>query len=424
MNTPRMILSLVAVVVLAAGAVAGDWPGWRGPTGIGVTDEKNLPLTWDAKSGENILWKAPLPGTTGHSSPIVWGDRVFVTTAAKQTREQEKEVPAHHLVCFQASDGKELWKTPIPPGKEVAGYAIYASPTPVTDGKAVYVWFGSAVVAAVDFSGKLLWRHERTGPFNLNPGITSSPILYKDTLVLISDQNRDAGFLQGLDLKTGEVKWEKKRTKVGACNATPVLLKVNGKTQMIVQATNALQALDPESGDPIWWCKGWGFGSSPVYGSGPDGKTLVYADRGGNEPAQAVDPTGAGDVTKTHVKWVNEKVPGEYSSPVISGDFIYRVEKDGIVSCFRLSTGEKLYTDRLDGVSRLASPVAAPGGRVYFANAGVSHVVQAGPELKILATNRITNSAGSCGASPAIADGKIFVRNFEHLYCIGEAKAK
>ena len=167
-----------ATLHLACPAASGDgnWPGWRGPTGVGYADEKDLPLTWDAKTGENVLWKASLDGTTGHSSPIVWGDRVFVTTAAKQTREQEarKEVPEHHLVCYRAADGKLVWRTRIPQGKEPMGYAIYAVPTPVTDGKAVYAWFGSAVIAAVDLSGGLLWRHERPGPFHLNPGICQS----------------------------------------------------------------------------------------------------------------------------------------------------------------------------------------------------------------------------------------------------------
>ena len=414
----RRCLALLAFTVVALyGAVAGagDWPGWRGPGGIGFTEEKGLPLTWDGKSGSNIVWKAALTGTTGHSSPIVWGDRVFVTTAAKQTREEEtrKDVPGHHLVCFQVSDGKLLWRTPIAPGKEVAGYSIYASPTPVTDGKAVYAWFGSAVIGAVDFDGKLLWRHERSGPFKLNPGITSSPVLHRDTLVLISDQDRENGFLQALDTKTGEVKWERKRLKVGACNAPPVLLLVKGKPQLIVAASNKLQGLDPESGEPIWWCKGWGFGASPVHGGG-----LVYTDRGGNEPGQAVDPTGTGDVTATHVKWKIDKVPGDYASPVISGDFIYRVQTEGIIQCFRLSTGEKLFTERLERVSKTASPVATADGRVYFASAGLSYVIAAGLELKILATNKLGD--GGNGSSPAIANGRIFVRNFEFLYCIGE----
>ncbi|MBM4040074.1 MAG: hypothetical protein FJ290_16335, partial [Planctomycetes bacterium] len=180
----RRIGSAFGFMALLAGtAFAGNWPGFRGPTGMGTTDEKDLPLKWDGKSGKGILWKAPLKGTTGHSSPIVWDDRVFITTAAKQNREQEekKEVPEHHLACYQASDGKLLWRTQIPQGKEPMGYAIYAVPTPVTDGKAVYCWFGSAVVAAVDFEGKLLWRHERPGPFVLNPGICQSPILFRDT---------------------------------------------------------------------------------------------------------------------------------------------------------------------------------------------------------------------------------------------------
>lgn len=409
------IASLALLISHSAMAAAANWPGWRGPAGTGVTQEKGLPLKWDGKSGENILWKASLKGMTGHSSPIIWGDRVFVTTANRQTGEEEKrkEIPEHHLFCFQASDGKLLWRTPIVPGKELAGYSIYASPTPVTDGKAVYAWFGSAVIAAVDFEGKLLWRHERTGDFNLNPGITSSLILHRDTLILISDQNRDCGFLQGLDLKTGAVKWEQKRTKVGACNSTPVLMPVKGKLQLIVAASNKLQGLDPASGEPIWWCKGWGFGASPVHSDG-----LIYTDRGGNEPGQKVDPSGTGEVTATHVKWKNEKVAGDYSSPVVSGDFIYRVKTEGIVQCFRFSTGELIFTERLEGISKLASPVATADGRVYFASAGTSHVIAAGAELKILGTSKLGD--GGNGSSPAIANGRIFVRNSEFLYCIGE----
>ena len=418
LETLAFVAVLASILLWGSAAHAGDWPGWRGPTGIGLTDEKALPLTWDGKTGENIIWKAKLTGTTGHSSPIVWGDRVFVTTSNRQTREEEnrKDIPEHHLVCFQASDGKQLWRTEIPHGQEFAGYSIFASPTPCTDGRAVYVWFGSAVVAAVDFEGHLLWHHERTGPFHLNPGITSSPVLYNDTLILISDQGRDSGFLQGLDTRTGDIKWEQKRKQVNACNATPVLLPVAGKTQLLVAASNKLQGLDPDNGEPIWWCKGWGFGSSPVYGSG-----LVYADRGGNEPAQAVDPTGMGDVTATHVKWKNEKVAGDYSSPVISGDFIYRVKGEGVVQCFRLSTGELLFTERLQGVSKLASPIATADNRVYFASTGASHVIETGPELKILGSSeKLAGSNGNDGASPAVANGRIYMRNFDWLYCIGQ----
>jgi outer membrane protein assembly factor BamB len=402
-------------IAIAGVCHADNWPGWRGPTGVGLTDETDLPLTWNAKTGENVLWKVSLKGTTGHSSPIVWGDRVFITTAAKQTRQQEeaKEVPEHHLACYRVTDGQLLWRTLIPPGKEVAGYAIYASPTPVTDGKAVYVWFGSAVVAAVDFDGKLLWRHERPGPFNLNPGICSSPILYQDTVILICDQNRGQGFLQGLDKATGQVKWEQLRPTMGACNATPILLDVNGKTQLIVAGTNTLQGLDPANGQPIWWCKSWGFGASPTYGGG-----LIYADKGGNEQAIAVDPTGQGDVTATHVKWKIDKLPGDYASPVIVGDYVYRVQTEGIVTCLKLSTGQKVFTERLMGVSKLASPIATADGRVYFVSTGTSYVIQAGPTLQVLATNRL--EGGNNGSSAAVSQGRVFVRDFESLYCIGK----
>jgi len=407
------IACMACALGVAAMGRAGNWPGWRGPTGAGTTDEKDLPLTWDGKTGKNVLWKASLEGTTGHSSPIVWGDRVFLTTAAKQTRAQEeaKEVPDHHLACYQATDGKLLWRTQIPQGKEPMGYAIYAVPTPATDGKVVYAWFGSGVVAAVDFDGKLLWRHERAGPFSLNPGICQSPVLYRDTVILSCDQSRGKGWLQALDKKTGEVTWEHKRPTAGCSNATPLLLDVQGKTQLIAAGGEILEALDPANGEPIWWCKSRGFGESPAHGAG-----LVYADKGLNEQAVCLDPTGKGDVTATHAKWQKPKSPGDYSSAVIAGECIYKVRKEGEILCTKLATGEDVYTATLEKVSKLASPIAAADGRIYFVSTGTSYVIQAGPKLEILGGGSLGGWGN--GSSAAVANGRIFVRDFQFLWCI------
>ena len=394
---------------------AGNWPGWRGPTGAGTTDEKDLPLRWDGKTGENVLWKASLAGTTGHSSPIVWGDRVFVTTAAKQNQEEEKKklVPEHHLACYRVTDGKRLWRTQIPQGKQPAGYAIYAVPTPVTDGKAVYAWFGSSVMAAVDFDGKLLWRTERPGPFNLNPGICSSPVLHEDTVVLLCDQGRGKGFLQGLDKKTGEVKWQQKRTKASCNNTTPILIRVGGKAQLIVAGSGALEGLNPANGEAIWSCKCRGFGESPIFGSG-----VIYADKGMNETAVCVDPTGTGDVTETHTKWRIAKSPGDYSSAVIAGKYIYKVRKKGAIACLKLATGEEVFNAELKDVSKLASPIATADGRVYFVSTGTSYVIKAGEKLEILGGGKLGGWGN--GSSAAVADGRIFVRDNRFLFCLAK----
>lgn len=414
--TPLRLLGLSLLFSFtAAAACAGEWPGWRGPTGVGLSDEKDLPLTWDGKSGQNVIWKVSLKGLTGHSSPIVFGDRLFLTTAAKQTREQEKaqEVPDHFVACYQVSDGKLLWNTSVPPGKQTAGYAIYAVPTPVTDGKAVYAWFGSAVLVALDYDGKILWRQERPGPFKLNPGIDTSPVLFRDTLLLLCDQGGGMGWLQALGKATGEVKWEQKRPKVSVTNSTPVLIRVNDKPELIVAASEQLQGLDPATGDLIWFCKARGFGSSPAYGSG-----LLYSDSGNGERAVVVDPTGKGDVTATHMKWHVDKVPSQYGSAVISGDYVYRATDKGQILCWKLSTGEQLFTADAKGVSKLSSPVAMSDGRVYFASSDTSYVIKAGPTFEVLATNNL--KAGDNAASAAIADGKLFIRGNEFLYCIGK----
>ncbi len=411
----RVAMTLALAMSFSSLALAGNWPGWRGPAGVGTTDETDLPLTWDGKKGENVLWKVPLKGTTGHSSPIVWGDRVFITTAARQTGEQEKnkEIPDHHLACYQVSDGTLVWKTPIPQGKEQMGYAIYAVPTPVTDGKMIYCWFGSAVIAAVDWDGKLVWRQERPGPFNLNPGICSSLALHDDLVYLLVDGARGLGYLQALDKKTGEVKWEKKRDKMGHNNSSPILLPIGGKPQLILAGSNVLQGLDPATGEPIWWSKSVGFGQTPAYGSG-----LLYADRGGNELAVCVDPTGKGDVTQTNVKWQNKKSPGDYSSPVIAGEFIYKYHKESTVGCYKLATGELLYTAELKDVSKLASPFATADGRIYFMSTGKSYVLKAGPTLEIIGGGNLGGWGN--GSSPAVSAGRIFVRDFDFLWCIGK----
>ena len=409
---------LVALVCVSSSlAFAENWPRFRGPSGVGVSAEKGLPQTWDGKSGDNVLWKSPIgKKLTGWSSPIVWEDRVFLTCSERPTKEQEtaKQNGDHFVVCYQASDGKEVWRTKIEPGKELAGNDTAAAPTPVTDGKSVFAWFGSGVIAAIDFEGKVLWRKERSGPFHLNPGICSSPAEFGENVILLSDQNRDAGFLQGLNKKTGDITWEHKRVKTGACNASPFVLDVNGKPQLIVSGERILQGLRPQDGEPIWWCKSLAFGASPAYGRG-----VLFIDKGSNEPAQAVDPTGAGDVTETHVKWKIERVAGEYSSPVISGNYIYRLQGDGVVSIYSLEDGEKLSTGRLEGISKIVSPIVSGDGLVYYITAGTSYVIKPSDSLEIVATNKL-GGHGSNSSSPAISGGKIFVRDFENLYCIGK----
>ena len=216
----------------------------------------------------------------------------------------------------------------------------------------------------------------------------------------------------GLNPTTGDTKWEQKRAGFDTCNTTPLVVEIDHKKELVVAGSKALEGRDPAMGDLLWTCRSWGFGSSPVYGRG-----LIYADRGGNEPAVAVDPTGKHDVTKTHVKWKIDKLPGDYSSPVVSGDYLYRVVGEGTVECRRIQTGDKLFTGRLDGVSKLASPIATSDGLVYFVSTGKSYVVKAGPALDILASSDLGGYGN--GSSPAVANGYLFTRDFDFLYCLG-----
>ncbi len=407
----RALLFCLLVLVLPHSGRAGDWPGWRGPTGAGISDEKDLPLTWGGKKEENVLWKATLEGR-GYSSPIVSGDRVFITAAPKQSDQdvKNKVVPEHYVVCYRASDGKQLWRTVVPAGKFADGY--YSIPTPVTDGQRVYAWFGSGILAALDFDGKIVWRRERAGPYSVYPGVSSSPVLHGDTVLVLCDQGKD-GFLMAVDRSNGEVRWERKRSGSGSSNSSPILIRVKDRDQLVVDGAKVLQGLNADTGEELWHCpKDGGYWTSLTYGSG-----LVYTDSGGGRGV-AVDPTGAGDVNKTHVKWEHSKVPEGLGCPLIVGDYLYRVHKPGVLKCWKLSTGEQVYDKRLEGISYLSSPFATPDGRLYFASAGRSYVVKAGPEPEVLASNSLPG--GDDGPSPAISGGRIFLKSTIQLFCIGK----
>jgi outer membrane protein assembly factor BamB len=429
------MLTLGLLCAGVASSWAGDWPGWRGPTGMGHCDEKDLPLTWDGKTGANVLWKVPLRGGEGTfcpglSSPIVWHDRVFLTTAvwpAAGLSFRDKVIAEHHILCLRASDGRQLWDTRVPDGKCRVNnpWNGYATPTPVTDGQHVFALFGSSVVVCVDLGGNIVWREElpRQRPDD-HGGECSSPILYEDMVIVTGWQNPTRG-LRALDKTTGKLKWQQRANERNEINtmATPILIRAGGRTQLI-HSTGGLQGIDPATGELLWSCRVATDWASPVYGSG-----IVYADAGTKstfpigEPGTgaAIDPTGSGDVLKTHVKWQAKVPEADGASPIIAGEHVYRVSKPGVLRCWRADTGQLVYAERLQGADTMASPIATANGRIYIACAAKSYVVKAGPRLEVLGSSDLYDGGDyHSSSSPAVSAGRVFIKGKTHLWCIGK----
>jgi outer membrane protein assembly factor BamB len=420
----RAILTATAILWGSVVARADDWPQFRGPTGLGYTTEKTLPVKWGGESAENVLWKSPLVGE-GHASPIVVGGKVVLSTVLWPGGKRDPKVmPEHHVVAYSAAEGKVLWDTKIEPGpwlredfRSGAGGG-YAAPTPASDGKHIVVVFGSSVMASLDLDGKVAWRQE-IRPHSFDVTIGSSPILYENSILFLCAMAKASDSRLAAFSKTdGQLQWEAKLPKIGFGHSTPLLLQVKGKPQVIVLASaagpngEAIQSFNPADGKRLWWCKSAGDASSPAYGSG-----ILYTDSGRGGNGTAVDPTGEGDVSATHVRWTVNGLPESIGSPIIVGDRVFRLQGSGIVRIWNAADGTETDRSRLEGIgSTWASPIADPEGRIFFANGGKSYVVKAGPKLEILSMNDLGDANHS---SAAVSKGRLFISGMKNLYCIG-----
>ena len=398
---------LILPSVLHAG---DDWPQFRGPTGEGHATAKNLPLEWG--KNKNVTWMTPIPGL-GWSSPIVIKERVYLTTAVPLKENRDQSLDA---LCLDAKTGRILWQKQVfrEDGKTapaIHGKNSHASPTPlVHDGK-LYVHFGHQGTACLDLDGKVHWRSTelKYKPVHGNGG---TPIIVDDKLIFSCDGG-DVAFLAALDRNTGKVLWKRPRNVPAQKTfsfGTPLLITVDGKSQVISPASNVVIAYDPADGREIWRVnyKGYSLIPRPVFGHG-----LIYMSTGFDSPiVLAIRPDGAGDITNSHVAWRLRQNAPLTPSPLLVGDELYLVSDNGIASCLDAKTGKVHWKERI-GTAFSASPIEADG-RVYFQSEdGVGIVIKAGKRFEELARNRLEETTY---ASYAVADEALFIRTDKRLY--------
>jgi outer membrane protein assembly factor BamB len=388
-------------------ARAENWPGWRGPRGDGTCIEQGVPTNWDPAGA---LWKTELPGK-GHASPIVWGDRVLTATGIIDTKERV-------LFCLDRNTGKILWQQTVVQGplEKINKENSYASGTPVTDSERVFVTFrvgDDIVVAAHDLAGgRQLWL-TRPGTHTGEWGFSNSPVLYKDKVIVDGDSKGDS-FLIALSRDDGRTLWRKNRTNKGISYSAPLIREMAGHTQLIQCGDRCVTSFDPDSGRQIWTVDGPSeeFVSTPTYS---ERAGLVFISS--SWPKQvllAIRPDGRGNVTQTHIAWQNTKGAPYVPSMIVAGDFLLSVNNSGVAFCYVAATGEVLWQQKLG--RHHASPVLV-NGLVFFINDnGQVNVIKLGKKFECVATYELGES---CYASPAISDGRVYLRGFKHLFCIG-----
>lgn len=422
----RLSLVLLLSCSFVAGARADNWPGWRGPGGQGQCAEKDLPLRWSGK--ENIRWKVPLPDA-GSSTPVIWGDRIFVTQATDKTLWPPKGGVAvarkRSLLCLNRADGHIVWRKDVIYEEQEATHPTnpFCSASPATDGERVVVSHGSAGMYCYDFTGKELWKKD-LGKLEHIWGNASSPILHGDLAILWCGPG-ERQFLLAVNKKTGEFAWEhnepggadgmKKGAWIGSWS-TPILVKVNGADQLLLSVPKFLKGFDPNNGKELWSCAGLG---NLVYGSPLYADGIAVALSGFHGPALAVKLGGTGDITKDRLWHHAKSNPQRIGSGVIVGEHLYILEEQGIPHCFELKTGNEVWKAERTGDGAWGSMVHAAGRLYVTSRGGTTYVFGANPKHELLATNPLGEHVD---ASVAPSDGEIFIRSYKSLWCVGKGK--
>lgn len=414
------ILALSGATALLARAE--NWPNWRGPLSNGVSREKNLPSKWD--NTLNVDWKIPMPDRSG-STPVIWGETIFLNVA-----EGTKTSGALSLWALDRRKGDLLWKRPLGMGDEMRRKQNMSSPSPITDGRTVWVMTGTGILKAFDFKGRELWSRDIQqdyGKFGLNWGYASTPLLHDNALyvpVLHGMRTDDPSFLLKIAAATGKTIWRVERPTPALMESpdsyiTPALLREGGKAQVILSGGDCVTAHDPGTGEEIWRAYGLNptnmqfnrIVNSPVVGDG-----MVFAGSRSN-PYLAVRTGGRGDVSRTHLAWTTPNGP-DVATPVTDGRYIYLIRENGALFVHEVKTGAVVYgPQRLAPGTYSASPILADGKIYVTSEDGVTSVFSAGPSFKLLAENTVD---GYCLSTIAVSDSQLFLRTDKYLYCIGK----
>lgn len=414
----RRIAQFFALLILVTSvARAENWPQWRGPTLNGVSSEKNLPLRWS--TDENVSWKLAMPGWSG-ATPIIWNERIFLNVADGNDL---------YLWCVDRNKGNLVWKRILGSGNVKMRKQNMSSPSPVTDGKSVFVMTGTGILKGFDFDGRQLWARDIQkdyGAFGLNWGYASSPLLIDDSIyvqVLHGMKTDDPSYVLRIDKKTGKTQWKVERSTTAIRESpdsytTPALLRYGKTTEIVITGGDCVTGHDPATGKELWRANGLNPDNDPFYrivASPVIFNEIIYAPTR-VRPLLALKAGGRGDVTSSHLLWSTSNGP-DVPTPVTDGKYFYMVNDRGIMWCLDAKTGVEIYgQQRLKPGTYSSSPVLADD-KIYVTNEdGLTTVVKAGPKFEVLAENALNDY---CLSSPAISNGQIFIRAAQHLYCIG-----
>lgn len=438
--TMRWLMVMVLLAAPAWGRAAEEnWPQFRGAGASGVSPTTG-PVKWDVKDSKSIRWKVSVAGM-GHSSPVVWGDRVFLTTVVPVKGGDERlktglygdiepvEDKAEYrwlVLCFDKASGKPLWEREAHRGvPKVKRHpkSTHANSTPATDGKRVVAFFGSEGLYCFDMDGKPLWQKDfgvLDSGFFVSPdaqwGFASSPVLFEDKVIVQADVQKNS-FLAALDASTGEQIWRTPRNDVPTWS-TPTVQRTGERTQILLNGYKEIAGYNLADGKRLWMINGGGDIPVPTPIVAHD-LAFITGAHGPQSPIYVVKPTAEGDVTLPrggkHMAWSIRQGGNYMQTPIVVGDLLYACRDNGLLTCFDAQTGKQIYRQRLDGDGFTASPVAA-GDRLYFTSEdGRVHVIKAGPKFESLAENELGEP---CLATPAVSGGTVFFRTRGHLIAV------